>query len=55
MTFSDEVNYVWARGITPATVLFIVNRYVNLVIAILELVEQGPFQTAEVRTDFCYQ
>lgn len=47
VTFSDEVDYVWGRGITPATALFLVNRYVNLVIAILELVEQSPFQTVE--------
>ncbi|KAJ8473889.1 hypothetical protein ONZ51_g7565 [Trametes cubensis] len=47
-TFDSEVQYVWGQRLSAATILFIVNRYVNLLITILELIEQAPFQTPEV-------
>ncbi|KAH9896665.1 hypothetical protein C8Q73DRAFT_821813, partial [Cubamyces lactineus] len=47
-TFDSEVQYVWGQRLSAASILFIVNRYVNLLITILELVEQAPFQTPEV-------
>lgn len=47
ITFDDEVRYVWGARLTPATALFMVNRYVGLVITILEFLEQAPVQTAQ--------
>ena len=52
-TFDSEVQYVWGQRLSAATILFIVNRYVNLLITILELIEQAPFQTPEVRAPSC--
>ncbi|KAI0367208.1 hypothetical protein BV20DRAFT_950669 [Pilatotrama ljubarskyi] len=47
VTFDREVQYVWSQKLSAASGLFIVNRYVNLVITILELIEQAPFQTPQ--------
>ncbi|KAI0341509.1 hypothetical protein BDW22DRAFT_1359098 [Trametopsis cervina] len=47
ITLQDEVQYVWGRKFSAATLLFLLNRYVNLVITIMELMVQAPFQTAE--------
>ena len=47
-TIDREVEYVWGQKLSAASVLFISNRYVNLLITILELVEQAPFQTPKV-------
>ncbi|KAI0658988.1 hypothetical protein C8Q70DRAFT_1067441, partial [Cubamyces menziesii] len=52
-TFDSEVQYVWGQRLSAATILFIANRYVNLLITILELIEQAPFQTPEVRAPSC--
>ena len=49
LTFGDEVQYVWGRKATLATVLFMLNRYLNLMITIFELLEQAPFQSIKVR------
>ncbi|RDX46707.1 hypothetical protein OH76DRAFT_1420098 [Lentinus brumalis] len=45
VTFDREVEYVWGQKLSAASLLFILNRYVNLLITILELIEQAPFQT----------
>lgn len=47
-TLDREVGYVWGQKLSAASILFISNRYVNLLITILELIEQAPFQTPEV-------
>ncbi|KAI9058035.1 hypothetical protein FKP32DRAFT_1614990 [Trametes sanguinea] len=44
-TLDREIEYVWGQRLSAASVLFVVNRYVNLLITLLELVEQAPFQT----------
>lgn len=49
VTLEDEIEYVWGRRVTVATVLFMFNRYVNLLITMLEIMEQASFQTAQVR------
>ncbi|RPD65252.1 hypothetical protein L227DRAFT_583266 [Lentinus tigrinus ALCF2SS1-6] len=48
VTLDREIEYVWGQKLSAASVLFISNRYVNLLITILELIEQAPFQTPEV-------
>ncbi|KAI0777478.1 hypothetical protein BD413DRAFT_467412, partial [Trametes elegans] len=48
VTLDREVEFVWGQRFSAASALFVVNRYVNLLITILELVEQATFQTAEV-------
>ncbi|EKM56875.1 uncharacterized protein PHACADRAFT_254235 [Phanerochaete carnosa HHB-10118-sp] len=52
ITFDDEVQYVWKGKWTPATFIFLINRYVNLVITILELFEQISFQTSQSCSPF---
>ncbi|RPD79339.1 hypothetical protein L226DRAFT_455307, partial [Lentinus tigrinus ALCF2SS1-7] len=47
VTLDREIEYVWGQKLSAASVLFISNRYVNLLITILELIEQAPFQTPE--------
>ncbi|EKM56867.1 uncharacterized protein PHACADRAFT_254229 [Phanerochaete carnosa HHB-10118-sp] len=47
VTFDDEVHWIWSQKMNPATMLFIANRYVNLLITILELLEQASFQDAK--------
>ena len=49
MTLEDEIRYVWSRKFTAASVLFMINRYVNLMITVLEFFEQSPIQTDKVR------
>ncbi|OSD07814.1 hypothetical protein PYCCODRAFT_1430008, partial [Trametes coccinea BRFM310] len=44
-TLDREIEYVWGQRLSAASILFVVNRYVNLLITVLELVEQAPFQT----------
>lgn len=44
----DEARFVWGQSLSAATVLFMLNRYVNLLITVLELIEQASFQTAKV-------
>ena len=53
VTLGDEIYYVWEKPFTAATFLFLLNRYVNLLITILEIMEQAPFQTKQVRTPAC--
>ncbi|GJE86744.1 hypothetical protein PsYK624_028250 [Phanerochaete sordida] len=50
VTLDGEIRWVWGQKTTPATVLFVMNRYVNLLITILELWDQTPFQTTQLRT-----
>ncbi|KAI0646125.1 hypothetical protein C8Q79DRAFT_648169 [Trametes meyenii] len=45
ITLDCEIRYVWGKRLSAASFLFIVNRYANLLISILELIEQAPFQT----------
>ncbi|KAJ3012698.1 hypothetical protein NUW54_g1796 [Trametes sanguinea] len=47
-TLDREIEYVWGQRLSAASGLFVVNRYVNLLITLLELVEQAPFQTPKV-------
>ncbi|KAI0718357.1 hypothetical protein C8T65DRAFT_638704 [Cerioporus squamosus] len=47
VTLDREVEYVWGQKLSAASLLFILNRYVNLLITVLELIEQAPFQTPE--------
>lgn len=44
VTLDDEVRYFWRGKMTLASVLFMVNRYVNLLIAMMEIMAQSPFQ-----------
>jgi len=44
ITLDREVRYVWGRKPTIATVLFMVNRYVNLSACIFQLFSQATFQ-----------
>ncbi|GJE86752.1 hypothetical protein PsYK624_028330 [Phanerochaete sordida] len=56
VTFDDEVEYVWRGRWTPATILYMINRYVNVVITLLELLDQAPFQTEQcfvLKRDSC--
>ncbi|TFK90096.1 hypothetical protein K466DRAFT_574426 [Polyporus arcularius HHB13444] len=53
VTFDREVEYVWGQKLSAASLLFILNRYVNLLITILELIEQAPFQTPAIRLSSC--
>lgn len=48
VTLDMEVNYVWGQKLSAASGLFILNRYTNLLITILELIEQAPFETPKV-------
>lgn len=47
VTFDEEVRFFWGGKLSPATILFMINRYVNLLITILELLEQAPLQTPQ--------
>lgn len=49
VTLDMEINYVWGQKLSAASGLFILNRYTNLLITILELIEQAPFETPQVR------
>ncbi|KAL1938795.1 hypothetical protein VTO73DRAFT_11175 [Trametes versicolor] len=53
VTLDMEVNYVWGQKLSAASGLFILNRYTNLLITILELIEQAPFETPQ-RYASCY-
>ncbi|TCD68167.1 hypothetical protein EIP91_011445 [Steccherinum ochraceum] len=57
ITFSKEVRYVWGRKPTIATVLFMVNRYVNLSVTVFQLFSQASSQRAErycfISTSIC--
>ena len=48
ITLDKEVRYVWGRKPTIATILFMVNRYVNLSATIFQLFTQATFQRLEV-------
>lgn len=50
VTLDMEVNYVWGHKLSMASGLFILNRYTNLLITILELIEQAPFETPQVKS-----
>lgn len=50
VTLDMEVNYVWGQKLSAASGLFILNRYTNLLITILELIEQAPFETPQVES-----
>ncbi|KAI0937649.1 hypothetical protein AcV5_000436 [Taiwanofungus camphoratus] len=45
ITLDQEVQHVWGRPLSMSTCLFFLNRYLNLLVTILELIEQAPFQT----------
>ncbi|KAI0825954.1 hypothetical protein BC629DRAFT_1586818 [Irpex lacteus] len=47
ITVEDEVEYFWERKITTASVLFLLNRYVNLAITVLQFFAVSSFQTAQ--------
>ncbi|GJE86753.1 hypothetical protein PsYK624_028340 [Phanerochaete sordida] len=47
LTIDREVQYIWNSKASPASALFLINRYANLLITIMELLEQGSFQTAK--------
>ncbi|THH26493.1 hypothetical protein EUX98_g7694 [Antrodiella citrinella] len=48
ITFDREVRYVWGRRPTIATVLFMVNRYINLSATIFQLFSQSSFVHAKI-------
>lgn len=48
ITLDKEVRYVWGRKPTFATILFMVNRYVNLSAVVFQLFSQATFQRPEV-------
>lgn len=50
ITFGDEIRYVWQEEHSTATWIFVANRYVNLTIALLEILEQTHQQTLLVST-----
>ena len=52
LTFAGEVHFVWRRKFSGATILFALNRYVNLFSKILLVVnaQYWPNQTDQVRT-----
>lgn len=50
VTLDMEVHYVWGQKLSAASALFILNRYTNLLITILELIEQAPFETPQVKS-----
>jgi len=47
VTFPQELNHIWGRPCSGATLLFFLNRYGSLAITILELFEQASFQTSQ--------
>ncbi|KAI0777519.1 hypothetical protein BD413DRAFT_181425 [Trametes elegans] len=47
VTLDREVEYIWKKRLSAASILFILNRYVNLGVSILEVIEQAPFQTSQ--------
>ncbi|KAI0711554.1 hypothetical protein C8Q76DRAFT_785329 [Earliella scabrosa] len=47
VTLDREIEYVWGSRFSAATALFLLNRYLNLVITILELIVQAPFLTPQ--------
>lgn len=49
ITLDREVEYIWKSRFSAASGLFFLNRYLNLLITILELIVQAPFLTPEVR------
>ncbi|KAI0088416.1 hypothetical protein BDY19DRAFT_196924 [Irpex rosettiformis] len=48
ITMGYEVEYFWGRKITAASALFLLNRYVSLVITIMQFFSPAFFQTAHV-------
>ena len=48
ITLGDEVEYFWGRRLTAANALFLLNRYINLVITIMQFFSTAFFQTAHV-------
>ncbi|EKM56876.1 uncharacterized protein PHACADRAFT_27649 [Phanerochaete carnosa HHB-10118-sp] len=47
VTLEDEIRYVWGCRMTAAMLLFMINRYVNLAITVMEIMDQAPFQTLQ--------
>ncbi|KAI0746558.1 hypothetical protein C8Q80DRAFT_779020 [Daedaleopsis nitida] len=45
VTFDREVQYIWGSRMSAASGLFILNRYLNLLISIMDLIVQAPFLT----------
>ncbi|KAI0700196.1 hypothetical protein BC835DRAFT_1412217 [Cytidiella melzeri] len=49
ITMGDEVQYFWGHKVTAVSVLFLLNRYVNLAITIMQLFVQSSFQTIHLQ------
>lgn len=47
ITLDQEIQYIWRRRLSAVTCLFLLNRYVNFLVAILEILEQASFQTQQ--------
>ncbi|OBZ67304.1 hypothetical protein A0H81_12534 [Grifola frondosa] len=45
LTFGDEVQHMWRRRFSPATVLFLLNRYTNLAGTLFEFLVEIPIRT----------
>lgn len=48
VTLDREVQLIWGHQLSITSVLFMANRYLNIIIAILELFQQGKFNTNQV-------
>ncbi|KAH9919982.1 uncharacterized protein BXZ73DRAFT_52336, partial [Epithele typhae] len=48
ITFDREVDFVWGKPLGLSSVLFLLNRYSNLFLAITETFNRGSFHTVEV-------
>ena len=58
LTFVQEVQLIWHRRITGATVLFVLNRYLTLMIVLMSLIgcwpaTQQSTQVCEVSRFYC--
>ncbi|KAL4253658.1 hypothetical protein ABKN59_003739 [Abortiporus biennis] len=52
ITFDREVGYFWGKRLSVVSLLFFVNRYVNLFAVIIELFLQARFNTLQVSIKF---